>query len=94
MERVRRIFVMHGLDAALERKDPDRVYERKLDAKGEAQLVALACEAPPDGRASWTMQLLADRLVELEVVDSIGREAVRTTLKKTRSSRGRRGSGA
>lgn len=67
---------------------------RKLDAKGEAQLVALACEDPPDGRASWTMQLLADRLVELEVVESIGAETVRKTLKKTRSSHGRKGSGA
>jgi len=94
VERVRRIFVEHGLEAALERKDPDRVYERKLDAKGEAQLVALACEDPPEGHARWTMQLLADRLVEMEVVEEIGREAERTTLKKTRSNRGKKGSGA
>ncbi len=94
VQRVRRIFVEHGLDRALERKDPDRVYERKLDARGEAKLVALACEAPPSGRARWTMQLLADKLVELEIVDSIGREAVRTTLKKTRSNPGKRDSGA
>ena len=94
VQRVRRILVEHGLDRALERKDPDRIYERKLDAKGEAQLVALACEDPPEGQAKWTMQLLADKLVELEVVDSIGREAVRTTLKKTRSSPGRRSNGA
>ena len=94
VHRVRRILVEHGLYRALERKDPDRIYQRKLDAKGEAQLVALACEDPPEGQAKWTMQLLADKLVELEVVDSIGREAVRTTLKKTRSSPGRRSNGA
>lgn len=94
VQRVRRIFVEHGLQRALERKDPDRVYERKLDAKGEAKLVALACEDPPEGSSKWTMQLLADKLIELDVVGSIGREAVRTTLKKMRSSHGRRGSGA
>ena len=94
VQRVRRIFVEHGLERSLHRKDPDRVYERKLDAKGEAQLVALACEDPPEGQAKWTMQLLADKLVELKVVDSIGREAVRTTLKKTKSNPGRKSSGA
>lgn len=94
VERVRRTLVTHGLAAALERKAPDRVYRRKLDAKGEAHLVALACEDPPDGRARWTMKLLADKLVELEIVESIGEETVRTTLKKTRSSPGRSNSGA
>jgi transposase len=94
VQRVRRIFVEHGLECALQRRDPDRFYERKLDAKGEAQLIALACEEPPDGRAKWTLQLLADKLVELNVVDSIGREAVRMTLKKTRSNPGKKGSGA
>lgn len=94
VQRVRRTLVEHGLERALERKDPERVYERKLDGRGEARLVALACEGAPGGRARWTMQLLADRLVELEVVDSIARETVRITLKKTRSSPGRRSSGA
>jgi len=94
VERVRRIFVEHGLERALERKDPDRHYHRKLDAKGEAQLIALACEDPPEGRQRWTLKLLADKLVELEVVESIGVETVRSTLKKTRSSPGKSGSGA
>ena len=94
VQRVRQTLVEHGLDRALERKRPDRIYERKLDAKGEAHLLALACEDAPEGRAKWTMQLLADKLVELEVVDSIGRETVRTTLKKTRSNRGRKNNGA
>ena len=94
VERVRRILVEHGLERALERKDPDRHYQRKLDAKGEAQLIALACEDPPEGRQRWTLKLLAEKLVELEVVESIGIETVRSTLKKTRSNPGKSGSGA
>jgi len=83
VERVRRIFVEHGLERALDRKDPDREYHRSLDGEGEARLIALACSEPPAGRTRWTLRLLADQLVELEVVDSISHEAVRTTLKKT-----------
>jgi len=95
VERVRRRFVERGLEAALHRKPQDRPSrERKLDGAAEARLVALACSKAPDGRAEWTMQLLADRLVELEVVDAISDETVRRTLKKTRPSRGRRSSGA
>ena len=60
---------------------------RALDGRAEAKLIALACSKPPDGRKAWTMRLLADRLVELEVVDSISDETVRRALKKTRSSR-------
>jgi hypothetical protein len=62
--------------------------------KGEAQLIALACEDPPEGRQRWTLKLLAAKLVELEVVESIGSEAVRSTLKKMRSSPGKNGNGA
>lgn len=94
VERVRRILVEHGLERALERKDPDRHYHRKLDAKGEAQLIALACGDPPEGRQRWTLKLLAEKLVELEVVESIGTETVRSTLKKMRSNPGKNGSGA
>src|SRR5689334_18992931 len=86
--RVRRQFVTEGMDAALERKRPDRVYERTLDGQGEAHLVALACSAPPDGHAQWSLRLLADELVRLEVVEMISHETVRQTLKKTTSSRG------
>lgn len=93
VHRVRQRCVEEGLDAALQRKpSPQRQY-RKLDGAQEAKLVALACSDPPAGRVCWTMQLLADKLVELDIVDSIGREAVRVTLKKTRSSRGERNSG-
>ena len=61
---------------------------RSLDGAAEAKLVAIACSRPPEGRSHWTMQRLADRLVELEIVDSISDETVRKTLKKTTSSRG------
>lgn len=92
--RVRRRFVERGFGACLERKPQDKPSrERKLDGAAEARLVALACSAAPDGRAEWTMQLLADRLVELAVVDAVSDETVRRTLKKMRSSRGRRSSG-
>jgi transposase len=89
VERVRQRFVERGLDAALDRQPRERPSRPiKLDGRAEARLIALACSAPPEGRATWTMQLLADKLVELEVVESISDETVRTTLKKTRSSPG------
>ena len=93
MERVRRVCVEHGLERALKRKDPEREYLRKLDGRGEAQLLALCCGVAPEGRARWTLRLLAARLVELEIVESISHEAVRQTLKKTSSSRGKNSSG-
>jgi transposase len=88
IHRVRQAFVEEGLEAALHRRRPTGRQYRKLDGAQEAQLVALACSPPPDGRAGWTLKLLADRLVELEVVDTISPECVRATLKKTTSSRG------
>jgi len=89
IERIRQRFVEQGLEAALGRKPQDRPSrERKLDGRGEARLIALACSAPPEGRQEWTMKLLADKLVELQVVDAICDETVRRVLKKTRSSRG------
>jgi len=89
VERVRQRFVEQGLEAALARKKQDRPSRpRKLDGRAEAHLVALACSAPPQGRQEWTMQLLADKLVELRVVDRVCDETVRRCLKKTRSSRG------
>ena len=84
VERVRRRFVEHGLEAALVRKAQDRPSRLpKLDGRAEAHLIALACSKPPAGRAEWTMQLLADKLVELRLVDSISDETVRRTLQKT-----------
>jgi hypothetical protein len=86
--RVRRQFVAAGLEAALERKRPDRVYARKLDGVGEAHLVAVACSTPPAGRERWTLRLLADALVRLEVVPAVSYETVRRTLQQTTSNRG------
>jgi len=83
VERVRKEFVEEGLEAALDRRKPRRQYRRKLDGDGEAHLVALACQKPPEGRSRWTLRLLADRMVQLEYVDQISYQTVRRTLKKT-----------
>jgi transposase len=85
---VRQRFVEQGLEGALERKQrPMPPVPRKLDGRAEARLIAVACSAAPKGRAKWTMQLLADELVALGVVESISDETVRKTLKKTNLSR-------
>ena len=88
VHRLRQRLVEEGLPAALSRRKSTQVRVRKLDGAQEAQLVAIACSPPPAGRARWTMQLLADRLVELQLVESLSEETVRRTLKKTDSSRG------
>lgn len=93
IERVRRVCVEHGLERALQAKDPEREYLRKLDGKAEAQLIALCCGEAPAGQARWTLRLLAGRLVELQIVDTISHETVRQTLKKTNSSPGKKSSG-
>src|SRR5258706_1336737 len=93
VHRVRQAFVEEGLESALCRKKPTGRQFRKLDGDQEARLIVLACSAPPAGRARWTLQLLADQLVVLKVVDSISGECVRTTLKKTTSNPGWRNSG-
>ena len=85
--RIRKKFVQQGLEAAVQRKRPSGRQYRKLDGAQEARLAALACSPPPEGQARWTMKLLADKLVELEVVESIDPATVCRTLKKTRSSR-------
>ena len=77
-----------GVEAALGRKEQLRRRQKKLDGSGEAHLIALACGKPPEGRVRWTLKLLADRLVEMEIVESISGETVRQTLKKTNSSLG------
>lgn len=84
VENVRRRLVLEGLEAALQRKPQDRPSrERKLDGRGEARLISLACSQPPDGRERWTLKLLAEHLVRLELVDTICDQTVRRTLKKT-----------
>jgi transposase len=92
--RVRHQFAAEGLDATLHRKPPTGRQYRKLDGEQEARLIAVACSQPPDGRARWTMRLLADRLVELDVVESIDPATVWRTLQKTTSSRGSSSSGS
>lgn len=80
-----------GLEAALHRCKPNRIYSHKLDGVGEAHLVALTCSSPPDGRKRWTLRLLAEKMVELEYVGAeqgVSYELVRRTLKKTGSSLG------
>ena len=88
VERVRKRFVEGGLDAALNPKPSQRVYERKWDGKAEGHLIALACGAPPEGRSRWTLRLLSDRMVVLEHVESVSYETIRRVLKKTTSRRG------
>jgi DNA-binding transcriptional ArsR family regulator len=86
VSRVRKQYVEAGLEAALNRRSPNREYQRKLDGEQEAHLIAVACSAPPEGYARWSLRLLADKLVELEVVEAISHQTVRRTLKKTNSS--------
>jgi transposase len=84
--RVRKRSVEQGLAAVLDRGVVRRPSRRRLDGEQEARLLAVACSPPPEGRVRWTLRLLADKMVELEVVESISYETVRRTLKKTRSS--------
>jgi transposase len=87
VERLRKRFVEQGLEAALERNKRNN-YAHKLDGDAEAHLIAIACSDPPAGRSEWSLRLLANRLVELSVVDSISYMTVSRTLKKTNLSRG------
>lgn len=93
VHRVRQAWVAQGMEAALARKRPPGRQYRKLDGTQEAQLSAIACSAPPEGNARWTLKLLADKLVELAIVATISTECVRTTLKKTGSNLGSRSNG-
>lgn len=83
VERVRRRFVEEGFEASLDPRRPDRPRERKIDGEVEAHLIALACGTPPEGHARWTLRLLADKLVELELLPSVSHETVRQALKQT-----------
>jgi transposase len=87
--RTRHDFAEGGLEAALNRRpQPERAEKRKLDGEQEAHVVALMCQQPPDGYERWTVRLVAQKLVELEIVESVSHETVRQLLKKTNSSRG------
>ncbi len=84
VERVRKRFAEGGVQAAVERlPQPDRPQKRRFDGVAEAKLVTLACSTPPDGRDHWTLDLLADHMVQLHYVDAVSRCTVHRTLKKT-----------
>lgn len=87
VERVRERFVEQGFEAALVPKPSERVYTRLLDGAQEARLIALACSAPPLGKTHWTLRLLAERVVELDIAETCSYETARRVLKKTHSSR-------
>jgi hypothetical protein len=82
IERVRERFVEQGFAAALRPAPSQRVYARTFDGANEARLIALACGAPPEGKARWTLRLLAEQLIELQVLDTVSRECVRQVRKK------------
>lgn len=88
VERVRRRYVEEGLETALTHRPHKTGHPHRLDGKQEAQLITLACSEPPTGHDSWTLRLLAGKMVELQFVDAVSYETVRRTLKKTGSSRG------
>ena len=88
ISEVRRAYVEDGLEAAINRKKPDRVYERRLDGEAEAHLIALACGEPPEGYERWTLRLLKARMIKLSYVENISHETIRTTLKKMNLSLG------
>ena len=88
IDRVKKRFVLDGLNVALHGRKGSRVYVKKADGDFEAHLVALSCSRPPEGFARWTLRLLADKAVELDYIDSISYETVRRVLKKTNSSLG------
>lgn len=83
IHRLRQRLVEEGLEAALARRPSSQQRVKKIDGAKEAHLIVIACSSAPEGRARWTLQLLADKMVELQLVDSISAETVRTTLKKT-----------
>jgi hypothetical protein len=88
IERVRQLYVCHGLNAAVRRRTRSQERTRRLDGRQEAHLIALACSAPPTGHEHWTLRLLTERMVKLEYVEDLSHETVRQTLKKMNSNRG------
>ena len=89
IDRVKKRFIEEGIDAVLERRPTQRVYETKIDGDTEAKLITLCCSEPPKGFAKWSLRLLADKMVELKYVESVSHVTVRSVLKKTKLNRGR-----
>ena len=89
IDRIKKKFIEEGLEATLERRPTSRIYEKKVDGEVEAKLVTLCCSEPPKGYAKWSLRLLADKMVELNYVESISHVKVREVLKKTNLSPGK-----
>ena len=89
IDRVKKKLVELGIDAALERSKSSRLYEKKIDGDAEAKLLALTCNEPPKGYAKWSLRMLADKMVELEYIESISHVSVSKVLKKTNLNRGK-----
>ena len=83
VDRIKKKFVLEGLELTLNRQPSQCEYDLKIDGHLEAQLLAMSCSQPPQGHARWSLRLLAERLVELELIDNVSHETVRRTLKKT-----------
>jgi len=88
IDRVKKRFVMESIEVALNGRKKNRIYDKKTDGDFEAHLVAISCSEPPEGFARWSLRLLADKVVELNYIDSISHESVRRILKKTKSNLG------
>jgi len=88
IDRVKKRFVVDGLEVALSGRKGSRIYAKRADGDFEAHLVALSCSEPPEGFARWSLRLLADRVVELDYIDGVSYETIRRILKKTKSSLG------
>ncbi len=93
VERVRKRFVEEGLEAALSRKPVTNVHRRKITGEEEAHLIALCCSQVPEGHNTWTLRMLADKMVALDIVESVSHETIRRTLKKTNLNHGKRKNG-
>ena len=89
VDRVKKKFIEEGFESCLDRRPTSRIYERKTDGDVEAKLVTLCCSDPPKGFAKWSLRLLADKMVELDYVESISHVTVRSILKKTNLSLGK-----
>jgi hypothetical protein len=88
IDRVKKRFIEEGLDITLNGKKASRIYTKKADGDFEAHLIALSCSDPPEGFSRWSLRLLADKIVELDYIDTISHETIRQVLKKTKLNRG------
>src|SRR5215468_6995959 len=94
VEQLKKRFVVEGFDAALSRKPVTNAHRRKITGEEEAHWIALCCSQAPEGHERWTLRMLADKMVELDIVDSLSHETVRRTLKKLPLNPGKRKNGA